>query len=454
MRSILKIKPLTIFIAISFNTAVLAGDFERDVTALLKQEPHRAGNLHHCYEEPDHIYDTPAPRGYKPFYVTHYNRHGSRYLNSIQTFDKVLGVLLPLKEAGKLTLSGDSLVIDLQTIRQEHLGMEGMLTEKGGHELNSIGRRMAERYPAVFTQKDRCEILCTSSPVQRCVQSMGYFSLGIQSVYPNLDFTLLTGDRYRSYLYRKNYMKPYFQKGDEIVKKWIEENMIADETVTRLVADRGELIKLLDGESEKYFLYMIFLAGDNVDCMQEGTPSIVRYFSEKDLLTFWEANNMRAYNAVGSSIQNERYRPNWMGSALLKDFLQKADEALQGNGKCADFRFGHDAVLAPFMFFLKLEGYDMHIDMTDAADYWHGFEKMCMGSNIQMVFYRNKKCNVLVKILRNEVETSIPSVKTLHGPYYEWNVLKEYFQKLIDEEEIWESNLKSSENYIDIENLY
>ena len=96
----------------------------------------------------------------------------------------------------------------------------------------------------------------------------------------------------------------------------------------------------------------------------------------------------------------------------------------------------------------------MHIDMTDAADYWHGFEKMCMGSNIQMVFYRNKKCNVLVKILRNEVETSIPSVKTLHGPYYEWNVLKEYFQKLIDEEEIWESNLKSSENYIDIENLY
>ena len=69
MRSILKITPLTIFIAISFNTVVLAGDFEKDVTVLLKQEPQRAGNLHHCYEEPDHIYDTPAPRGYKPFYV-------------------------------------------------------------------------------------------------------------------------------------------------------------------------------------------------------------------------------------------------------------------------------------------------------------------------------------------------------------------------------------------------
>ena len=175
MRSILKITPLAIFIAISFNTAVLAGDFERDVTVLLKQEPHRAGNLHHCYEEPDHIYDTPAPRGYKPFYITHYNRHGSRYLNGIQTFDKVLGVLLPLKEAGKLTPSGDSLVIDLQTIRQEHLGMEGMLTEKGGHELNSIGKRMAERYPSVFTQKDRQVVLCASSPVQRCIQSMGYF---------------------------------------------------------------------------------------------------------------------------------------------------------------------------------------------------------------------------------------------------------------------------------------
>ena len=249
-------------------------------------------------------------------------------------------------------------------------------------------------------------------------------------------------------------MKPYFQKGDEIVKRWIEENMIADETIDRLIADRGELIRLLDGNSEKYFLYMIFLAGDNVDCMHEGTPSIMRYFSEKDLLTFWEANNMRAYNAVGSSIQNERYRPNWMGSALLKDFLMKAEEAVQGNSKCADFRFGHDAVLAPFMFFLKLEGYDMHIDMTEAADHWRGFEKMCMGSNIQMVFYRNKKADVIVKILRNEVETSIPSVRSLNGPYYEWDVLKEYFKQLIDEEEVWESKLKSSENYIDIENLY
>ena len=51
-----------------------------------------------------------------------------------------------------------------------------------------------------------------------------------------------------------------------------------------------------------------------------------------------------------------------------------------------------------------------------------------MAGNLQFIFYRNKKGNVLVKILLNEVESAIP-VKTDIFPYYDWEDMKAYFRR-------------------------
>ena len=51
----------------------------QDVRTRLQQEPSRYANVLHSYEAPEAIVDTPAPKGYEPFYVSHYGRHGSRY---------------------------------------------------------------------------------------------------------------------------------------------------------------------------------------------------------------------------------------------------------------------------------------------------------------------------------------------------------------------------------------
>ena len=52
----------------------------------IDQVPGRAANNMHSYEFED-VVDTPAPKGYKPFYITHYGRHGSRFEQS-STFSK------------------------------------------------------------------------------------------------------------------------------------------------------------------------------------------------------------------------------------------------------------------------------------------------------------------------------------------------------------------------------
>ncbi len=46
-----------------------------------------------------------------------------------------------------------------------------------------------------------------------------------------------------------------------------------------------------------------------------------------------------------------------------------------------------------------------------------------MGANLQLIFYRDKKNNILVKFLLNECEVTLP-LKSKMVPYYSWKGLK------------------------------
>ena len=43
---------------------------------------------------------TPAPEGYQPFYLSHYGRHGSRYINDAQAFNIPRQMLLKADSLG------------------------------------------------------------------------------------------------------------------------------------------------------------------------------------------------------------------------------------------------------------------------------------------------------------------------------------------------------------------
>ena len=77
---------------------------------------------------------------------------------------------------------------------------------------------------------------------------------------------------------------------------------------------------------------------------------------------------------------------------------------------------------------MGVEGYDAVPRLADSYKVWPGWKYLPMGSNFEMIFYRNGKGEVLVKMLRNEEETTIPAISTYKGPYYRWNDLKEYLK--------------------------
>ena len=53
-----------------------------------------------------------------------------------------------------------------------------------------------------------------------------------------------------------------------------------------------------------------------------------------------------------------------------------------------------------------------------------------MCTNVQMVFYRNRQGEVLVKFLRNEQETTLTRLQPWKGPYYKWSELRPYLAAL------------------------
>ena len=62
------------------------------------------------------------------------------------------------------------------------------------------------------------------------------------------------------------------------------------------------------------------------------------------------------------------------------------------------------------------------------ADYWDLGSKIGMASNLQMVFYKNRKDDIIVKFLYNEKETTVPALEPVHaGIYYRWSDVRNLF---------------------------
>ena len=78
----------------------------------LSENPDRVSGVHHCYEYIEGSY-TPAPKGYKPFYISHYGRHGARYHSKESYLTSPIENLDTLAKAGLLNSAGLELLDEL-----------------------------------------------------------------------------------------------------------------------------------------------------------------------------------------------------------------------------------------------------------------------------------------------------------------------------------------------------
>ena len=404
----------------------------QDVRTLLQQNPERYANVHHSYEAPEAIADTPAPAGYEPFYVSHYGRHGSRYCTSLHTVTRVSHIFDRLDSLKLLTPEGARLHADLKTLEAYHEGQEGYLTLRGGREHQAIAHRLYERVPGVFNQPGRQHIVAEASYVHRCIQSLANFVMSLKADVPQLNIDVFAGERFMEHIAPGTSVKrnaSHYAVFDSVLYARFDPTR----AMNAWFNDPWDAAQHLGKYDVRNFVYYVYYTGQISQCLVDDypvVPDIFQYFTEDELYQLWYADDIARFDSMANTVDNG-CRFNETGRKILADFIKKADAAVEGNDVAADLRFGHDSGLLPLLSYLRVAGYEELIPMAEAPEKgWYCFEQMPMGSNLQMIFYKNPKGEVLVKLLRNERETTIPALKPYKGPYYRWKDLRNYFVNL------------------------
>lgn len=392
----------------------------QDFQSSIRQNIDRFAGVYHSYEYIPAA-DTPAPKGYKPFYVSHYGRHGSRHqIGSSGT--RPYEAIEKAEKAGLLTEEGKKLAADMLRIYTEHNGMDGELSVRGGREHAAIAARMNSRFPEIFKSKKRTRVHCQASTVPRCLLSMANFTGSLKTQAPSLQYDYITGDKYldllaHDYFGEDDYKDRQTHLNDSIIRANVDPTRV----MRTYFKDDPKLAEVVP-DPWNFMRYIFLYAAICQDLEYElGGMDIKHYLTDEELMGLAITYNERTYSSFGNSLDFGD-RITWASKWLVEDFIARADAAIEeGSDVAADLRFGHDSGLLPLAGLLGLEGISARYPVGQA--YKNGYyiwERICMGSNLQMVFYRDRKDNILVKILYNEKETAIPAVPAFSGPYYRW----------------------------------
>ena len=418
------------------------------MVSFLKEFPQRAAFNTHSYEF-QAITDTPAPHGYKAFYISHYGRHGSRSdWGGHYTYKSVRDILAGAKADGvALTPAGDSLLRESAIIYDKYDGMDGRLTPRGVREHRQLARRMYQRFPEVFRDGSKT-VRAVSSTVPRCIVSMNGFTAQLLALQPDLDLDLDTGEKFFAYI---------AQGENGTVRGRTQKAM---EKMTRQPIDTAAVFKMLFQNPEagkKYvtnpdmFLYSIYAVAKVAEA-NDIDDNLFRYLPFEEVYNQHRQQFLSAYlNQCNSELNGDIRLP--LNKPLVDTLVAQADRVVSGaSDRAADLTFGHDWPFLGLCSYLGLEGVGDRLSAEDAAARWMASWNCPFAANLQMVFYRSKKSKtpVLVKFLVNERETAIPALEAVQGPYYDWADVKAFLAARVPRTRIvahrgyWEGNAQNS----------
>ena len=416
------------------------------------QDLRQMGSNYYAYPTPTAKY-TKAPAGYKPFYLSHYGRHGSRFHQPADHYHALYNTLAKADSLGKLTDLGKSLLERAKFLDEYAAPRAGDLTQLGVAQHQGIAKRMVKNFPEVFKNDAYVEAYASTSV--RCVVSMAAFLEELHALKPKVEIHQESGKYLMSFISPLDFGKiinesntPAWQKENEKLYSHVNPTRMT----RALFNDSNYIKKNVDGGD---LLSKIYEIGNSL----QGSPEIEFNFddlwTDEEFTARWHAQNAWWYSVLGNNpfakkqgLENAR--------PLLKNVLDEADKVIAADTTKADktaakpakkttatLRFGHDTVIFPFAVLLQLENGSMNTgietaDMENLHKVWRDYEISPMAANVQFVFYKSAKKGspILVKVMLNEIEQKLPvtcdsaTIKNCPAaPYYRWDDVREFYRK-------------------------
>ncbi len=421
-------RKLFIIICIACCSIAIEAQTARDE---IKANINRAGSNHMAYPGPQKKL-SPAPKGKTAFYISHYGRHGSRYLCGKNEYIAPMAIFQKADSADALTELGKDVKRRLEILNEEAKDRYGELTLLGAQQHRQIAERMYNRFPEVFA--DSANIDAKSTIVIRCILSMENALQQLIAMNPKLK---INHDASAHDMYYMNYNDrllsghQWTKATMEEINKFRKKKVNPARLMSALFKDMDYVENNINVQSLMSSLFSIATIVQN--CESRHQLTLMDIFTFDEIYGLWEVQNANWYMGFSHGKFNGGNTP-YIQRNLLRRIIFEADSCLQLDKPGATLRYGHETMVLPLTCLMELNDAHAVIDNLDElSSRWINYHIYPMATNIQLIFYRANPTDkdVLVKVLLCEDEATLP-IKTDCAPYYHWKDVREYYLNKLD----------------------
>ena len=423
----MKLTKITTTLLLLFACAVTWAQSPREE---FKENIFKSGSNYYAYPGPKQQKLTPAPKGYEPYYISHYGRHGSRYLIGKNDYDRAFRVLSRADSVGKLTTYGQDVLRRVTLLRNEADQRLGELTLLGAEQHRGIAHRMYERFPQVF--KGVTDIDAKSTVVIRCILSMENALQELKSLNPKLRIRHDASEHDMWYMnHSDKQLRSHQWDGNtrEVYDAFKARHQNYQRVMQVLFNDTAYVNHEVNAENLNYHLFK--LASNIQSSELRHTVTLYDLFTPDEVYDNWMIENAGWYVGYGPCPLNGAWQP-FSQRHLLKQMIDEADQNLTKAHPGATLRYGHEVCVMPLACLLEMDNCGKQVSDFEQlpAEGWLNYNIFPMGCNIQLIFYKPKKGHgdILVKALLNENETRLP-LQAVSGPYYRWTDFRDFYLK-------------------------
>lgn len=389
------------------------GAQNRDAFEEIRLDPHKACTVFNMYD-----HDIPAcakpPKGYKSVYISHYGRHGARNHSSSSDFALLDGLFREAAEKGILTEAGKQCAESYAAVYATLKGRQGDLCDRGFEQQYRIAGNMYRNHRHLFRGKARIDAVSTIVP--RCILTMSAFCDEMLRRNPALGISKQSSEATMYYLNPFSLYNPDVKPTDEGYNNksayWQKDFHALRERLLQPEAIFGQFFTdpaFFSGYGDPIKLENAFYAiAGSLQCNGQCSDDLLRYIPYDELCRLHECYNFRFYTSKGPDTLYQKGRQWAFSWRTMQDILDKADVDLASGEYAARLRFGHDIIVMSLFALLDVDGYDKPAgSIEEIKDVWRAYD-FPMSLNVQFIFYRNCKGDILVRLLYNERDLALP----------------------------------------------
>lgn len=405
-----------------------AGEIQSSVREIVAADRIKASGLDAVYDF-DAVSPAACPKGYKPFYISHYGRHGSRYAYARETYTDLLEMLQKAEREDNITEYGKSLSLRLADFYEKVRYRVGDLTDKGWNQQKRMAGKMHSDYPGAFGKGSNVRA-CASGSI-RSIMSMTSFCTELSRIAPKteiiahqgLEYIQATSPNLGTNPFRFKGPKfdfPYAESDEEFLRSFFPEYI---EVLGRMFKDPS---KAIEGKSHLWTMdYMYMLVGGMNSLDDDVRNDFSDIFTSKEYVKMWEVDNYLRFC--------EYYWYRTSCSAIFVDMLDKAEKVIASGGSGADLRFGHDHCLMTLLMIADLDHFGHFPETPEELSQYYQTYRSPMAGNLQFIFYRSRRkgAEPLVRVLLNGQDAALGDLAHSESIYYAWSDLRDYLRSRI-----------------------